>query len=119
MQGYLRIRGSTLSLLTVLLLLSTSPIARGGHVQPSGQSPIDIEDENVRRAELPPLLFDYAAAVALNVVNTGSPGEETTVRADVPAGGGSLTLDGVLHELRQFHFHVPSEHTFNGARGAI
>jgi carbonic anhydrase len=52
---------------------------------PSGvgkeQSPIDIVTEKAVEADLPALDFGYEASVSLEVVNTGSPDEEATIRA--------------------------------------
>jgi carbonic anhydrase len=52
--------------------------------------------------------------VTLNVVNTGSPDHEATVRANVPAGAGALVVGGTTYNLLQFHFHIPGEHLLNG-----
>ena len=57
--------------------------------------------------------FNYGA-VNLSVVNTGSPGEEATIRANVPGGLASLVIGGDTYNLLQFHFHVPAEHLLNG-----
>lgn len=81
------------------------------------QSPIDLRRQDavlVHGNGLPRLHFDYAARVTLEVVDTGSPDEEATVRANVPAGAGRLTVGGVTYELRQFHWHTPSEHRIDG-----
>jgi hypothetical protein len=53
----------------------------------SSQSPINIRTERVNFVGprgLPSLEFRYGRDVTLDVVNTGSPGEEATVRAEVP-----------------------------------
>jgi carbonic anhydrase len=50
----------------------------------------------------------------VTLVNTGSPSEFATVRADVPAGAAHVTLAGVRWELEQFHWHTPSEHEMEG-----
>jgi carbonic anhydrase len=63
---------------------------------------------------LPPLHLDYLSGVTLDVVNTGSPDEEATIRANVASGDGKLTLSGTDYTLMQFHFHLPSEHLLNG-----
>jgi carbonic anhydrase len=78
------------------------------------QSPIDIRPGNVMLTVLPALHFDYHSGVTLDVVNTGSPSEEATIRANVAGGAGSLTLSGTQYNLEQFHFHEPSEHLYNG-----
>jgi carbonic anhydrase len=79
------------------------------------QSPIDLRRSQitfVRR--LPRLRFRYPRRVDVRLVNTGSPGEFATVRADVPAGAAHITLGGVRWELEQFHWHTPSEHEIEG-----
>lgn len=37
----------------------------------------------------------------------------TTVEVLVPPGG-TVAVDGVAFEMKQFHFHLPSEHLDNG-----
>jgi carbonic anhydrase len=63
---------------------------------------------------LPALHFRYGRDAALDVVNTGSPDKEATVRADVTKGGGELRIGGDHYRLLQFHWHAPSEHRING-----
>lgn len=83
----------------------------------NSQSPIDItSDTTLYTPDLPPLGFSYGTTT-LSVVNTGSPGEESTIRANVPEGAGSVTVSGVVYNLLQFHFHVESEHVINGQPG--
>lgn len=103
---YQRVRTSAFVLIA---LLGTTPV-----VNAQQQSPIDIRPENTVQTVLAGLDFQYGSDVALDVVNTGSPGEEATVRANVAAGGGDLTVSGVTYDLLQFHFHAPSEHLLNG-----
>jgi carbonic anhydrase len=79
------------------------------------QSPIDLRRGQitfVRR--LPRLRLRYPRRVDVTLVNTGSPGEFATVRADVPAGAAHITVGGVRWELEQFHWHAPSEHEIDG-----
>jgi carbonic anhydrase len=79
------------------------------------QSPIDLRRSQitfVRR--LPRLRFRYPRRVDVTLVNTGSPGEFATVRAEVPAGAAHVTVGGVRWELAQFHWHTPSEHEIDG-----
>lgn len=70
------------------------------------QSPIDLGDS--LDADLPELVFDYQ--------NTGFVLEENTGHAiqEVVRPGNLVRLGGAAYELKQFHFHSPSEHTFNG-----
>ena len=78
------------------------------------QSPIDIRPENARFSALPALDFHYSSSTSLHAVNTGSPDEHASIRADVPASAASLTLSGDTYDLLQFHFHTPGEHRLNG-----
>jgi carbonic anhydrase len=68
------------------------------------QSPIDLN--SFIEAELPPISFDYANA-ASTILNNGH-----TVQASLPAGS-SMKVDGITFELKQFHFHTPSENRIN------
>lgn len=69
------------------------------------QSPIDIK--NAKKAELPPLKFDYNA-VPLNIIDNGH-----TIQINY-APGSTLTVGGKSYNLKQFHFHHPSEERING-----
>jgi carbonic anhydrase len=69
------------------------------------QSPIDLKI--FVEADLKPLKLDYKASVA-EIVNNGH-----TVQVNYNAGS-SLGVDGVSFELKQFHFHAPSENKING-----
>lgn len=70
------------------------------------QSPVDL---GAATPGARPVDVDYRPTVPTGVVNTGH-----TIQVNLPAGN-TLTVDGVRHELRQFHFHLPSEHTVGGA----
>jgi len=69
------------------------------------QSPIDLAD--FVEADLKPLKLDYKAG-ATEVVNNGH-----TIQVNY-APGSSLTVDGRAFELKQFHFHAPSENRVGG-----
>lgn len=69
------------------------------------QSPIDIR--NPQKADLPPLQFDYKP-VPLDIIDNGH-----TIMINY-APGSSLTVGGKRYELKQFHFHRPSEEKING-----
>ena len=83
----------------------------------TSQSPIDIRAEdllNVGKQGLPALKFRYSSRADLSVVNTGSPDEEATIRAELPPGDGELRVGHETFRLAQFHFHTPSEHRIDG-----
>jgi carbonic anhydrase len=75
------------------------------------QSPIDIEHATTKA--LPAIEFDYRA-VPLTVTDTGH-----SFQVNVPAGSGGITVGGERYELVQFHFHKPSEETFDGHHFAM
>ncbi len=69
------------------------------------QSPIDLG--GFVEADLKPLKLAYRAGAA-DIVNNGH-----TVQIGY-APGSTLTVDGHMFELKQFHFHAPSENHING-----
>lgn len=72
------------------------------------QSPIDIR--NAKKAQLPPLRFEYKSG-PLRIINNGY----TAVRVNYPPGNGNFLIVGdTRYELTQFHFHRPSEETVHG-----
>jgi carbonic anhydrase len=81
----------------------------------NSQSPIDLRPKDITFVDsLPAIAFAYPRRVDVTLVNTGSPDEEKTVRADVPPGAALLDLSGERWELVQFHWHTPSEHRVKG-----
>jgi carbonic anhydrase len=79
------------------------------------QSPIDFRESDITLVRrLPKICFGYPRCIDVTLVNTGSPGEFKTVRADVPPGAAHVTLSGVRWNLLQFHWHTPSEHEIEG-----
>lgn len=73
--------------------------------QGKNQSPIDLT--NAVRGDLADLAFSYKGkAVALT--NNGH-----SLQAEVK-GQNTLTVDGTVFELKQFHFHTPSENLIQG-----
>ena len=78
------------------------------------QSPIDIRSNSTYYGNLPALNFNLSPDTALTVINNGSPDHESTIRANVSPGEGTLMLSGHQWNLAQFHFHTPSEHLING-----
>ncbi len=71
----------------------------------SNQSPINLE--GFIEADLPPIVFNYHIDTT-EIVNNGH-----TEQVNV-AKGSSITLDGIVFHLKQFHFHTPSENQING-----
>lgn len=69
------------------------------------QSPIDIT--NPMQADLQPMKLDYRAE-ALEVENNGH-----TIQVN-HAPGSTLVVSGRTFELKQFHFHAPSENRVGG-----
>lgn len=69
------------------------------------QSPIDISGDMAEGEAH--LSFGYRAGPA-TIAHLGH-----TIQVNLPPGNG-LTFDGKRYELIQFHFHTPSENTFEG-----
>jgi carbonic anhydrase len=69
------------------------------------QSPVDLRDAVT--AKLAPLSFKYDS-LAQDVFNNGH-----TVQVTY-APGSMLTVDAHQYQLKQFHFHAPSENLLNG-----
>jgi carbonic anhydrase len=69
------------------------------------QSPIDIR--NPQKADLPPLGFDYKPS-ALRIIDNGH-----TIMVNY-APGSFMSVGGERYELKQFHFHRPSEEKVEG-----
>jgi carbonic anhydrase len=71
------------------------------------QTPINIT--NAVEANLPPIVFNYQVA-GNEIRNNGH-----TIRVDY-APGSTITVNGHAFELKQFHFHSPSENSIEGKR---
>jgi carbonic anhydrase len=69
------------------------------------QSPIDLS--GFVEADLSPIQFSYQAG-GTEILNNGH-----TVQVNY-APGSTIELDGHVFELKQFHFHAPSENHING-----
>lgn len=69
------------------------------------QSPIDIS--GAQELSLSDIEFNYAPS-ALNIFNNGH-----TIEVEY-AEGSSITYNEIEYNLKQFHFHTPSEHQVNG-----
>lgn len=74
------------------------------------QSPIDLT--GFIEADLPPILFKYDT-LSTEIVNTGHSLQTGAV------GGGSIEVSGQVFELKQFHFHTPSENHIEGKSFAM
>jgi carbonic anhydrase len=71
------------------------------------ESPIDIK--HVTKTALPALNFNYSGT-ALNIIDNG----HTVMVTYAP--GSTLTVGDRKYELKQFHFHHPSEERIHGKR---
>jgi carbonic anhydrase len=72
----------------------------------TSQTPINVIGANVEpSASSAQLRYQGVAATALNNGHTLQISTK---------GGASIVLDGVNYELKQFHYHTPSEHTYDG-----
>ncbi|MFP7753741.1 carbonic anhydrase [Thermodesulfobacteriota bacterium B35] len=69
------------------------------------QSPINLT--GFIEAELEPITFNYSG-LATEILNNGH-----SIQANYTAGS-TITVAGKTFELKQFHFHSPSENTING-----
>lgn len=109
-----------------MLLFSASAFAAGTHWEYSGkagpdnwaklspeygacagknQSPVNLT--GFIEAELKPIAFDYQEGGA-EILNNGH-----TVQVNALPGS-SISVDGVRFDLKQFHFHAPSENLIDG-----
>ncbi len=70
------------------------------------QSPIDIT--NPKPSNLSPIKFFYLKSLRMALDNTGH-----TVEVNF-AEGNDIILGRTTYNLKQVHFHTPSEHTLNG-----
>lgn len=83
------------------------------------QSPIDLvlnqgggKEDEIRKDDFNQVKVSYNTTKC-TVVNNGH-----TVQWN-PEDGGFVNLEGRIFELLQFHFHIPSEHTFNDEPKAL
>ncbi|MDC7675008.1 carbonic anhydrase [Asticcacaulis machinosus] len=74
------------------------------------QSPIDLTGSG--RPQMSKITLDYLSSNA-TIQNDGH-----SIKV-VPSKGGGLIADGTQYDLKQIHFHSPSEHTINGRRAAL
>lgn len=71
------------------------------------QSPINIKSWKATEASTHALAFDYKPSKQ-TILNTGH-----TIKLSYDEGS-TATADGKVYDLRQFHFHTPSEHLVDG-----
>jgi len=71
------------------------------------QSPIDIRDDSVRKSDLPAIEFHYQPSKL--TINDNTHTIEITY-----APGSFVDVGNERYELKQFHFHRPSEEEING-----
>jgi carbonic anhydrase len=76
---------------------------KSGHLQ----SPVDIV--GAQNADLPAIQFEYKSS-ALHIINNGH-----TIEINY-APGSFIKIRDKRYELKQFHFHHPSEETIKGKR---
>jgi carbonic anhydrase len=75
------------------------------------QSPIDIADPT--EGDLVDVTVSYQPASPLKIINNGH-----TIQVNIDPGS-TAEIDGVEYELKQFHFHTPSEHAVDGEHQAM
>ncbi|WP_424187538.1 carbonic anhydrase family protein [Actinokineospora sp. G85] len=113
-------RRHVLSAVTALAAAALLAAGSPAESTPPKQSPIDVVLSAIRPSpSAPALAISYGhSPVDLSYASKDSDcahrHEEETEVAQVAAGAGHVTFDGVRYELAQFHFHTPSEHTFEG-----
>ena len=106
-------RGLVAGILALSVFPATSVVSAAPPAGGDSQSPIDIRGGDVTFVDdLPEIRFRYPDA-SLEVINTGSPDEEATVRAVVNTPA-TIRVEHTTYRLTQFHFHTPSEHLLNG-----
>ncbi|SFV75947.1 Carbonic anhydrase [hydrothermal vent metagenome] len=72
------------------------------------QSPINIVKKDILKTDgLEPIKFNYHTS-ANEIINNGH-----TIQVNIKPGS-SITIDNKSFELKQFHFHSPSENTIDG-----
>lgn len=76
------------------------------------QSPINISNDIIE-VDLPPVNFKYNMLTPENIINTGH-----SIQVNMWSGG-EITVDNKVFELKQFHFHTPSENTIGGRHAPL
>lgn len=88
--------------------------------QGKNQTPIDLH--GFIKAVLPPLKLTYTdkTEAVIQANDHGFPQVDYVVKAhgkgygELPPSGQTLEIDGLKFDLKQIHFHTPSENTING-----
>ncbi|KAF7562143.1 hypothetical protein G7046_g1985 [Stylonectria norvegica] len=104
--GYIGVKGPT-------NWYGLDPEANGLCALGKNQSPIDMLSESF--SVIP------AAELSLSIPDMpeGTDFENLGTTVEVVAEGGSMSFGGVSYSLKQFHFHLPSEHLDNGTSMAM
>ncbi len=71
------------------------------------QSPIDLRTDIAFETKLKPIVFSYYSGVN-EIIDNGH-----TEKVDINPGS-FIMIDGIRFELKQFHFHTPSENKIDG-----
>ncbi len=71
------------------------------------QSPINIVVKDSKDTDLKDIVFSYGAH-SNSLINNGH-----SVQVNIDAGS-SIMIDGITFQLKQFHFHSPSENQIDG-----
>lgn len=75
------------------------------------QSPVDIAAAS--EEDIANVTVDYKTVSPMRIINNGH-----SVQVNIDEGS-TATIDGVVYNLKQFHFHSPSEHTIDGEHQAM
>ncbi|MFC0105369.1 carbonic anhydrase family protein [Kibdelosporangium aridum] len=112
--------------LSVATAMLSAPVAQSRLAQ---QSPIDVTRESIRvEPGLPRLRIFYGRSdIEIEYIRRDSASptgcttrhHEETEEGTVARGSGYVTLAGTRYDLVQFHFHTPSEHTFEGRHAPL
>lgn len=76
------------------------------------QSPVDLHDAHAHSKNSLDLIRHQATH--FKIENNGHTLQPTPLKEQT-----QITIDGTVFELKQFHFHTPSEHTFRGKHFAM
>lgn len=110
-----------------LASVALAATAQAATVQWEGQSPIDINEQNVVSSPLTEKIqffYQPETVVLTNTYNSqgSTPKEWATLKgkpASGPAFNSYVEVNGEKYVLAQFHFHAKSEHTINGVQSPM